>query len=163
MAPPASVGNGISSIAPAGEATTAALDLKAGGDAGAGGSSSGSSLEVDGGLADVAALKRPPPPSPPLPLRIVFVSDTHGYEATLTDGGSAVAATVIGVGGAADCGEIGDEIGDEIGATEAARCLPHSLPEGDVLIHCGDFQIGSTLALAQTPTLTLAPTSTLTR
>ena len=49
-------------------------------------------------------------------VRLVIVSDTHGYERSLTD----------------------DDKGEDGGGGAAAKTR---LPEGDILIHCGDYQV----------------------
>jgi len=63
------------------------------------------------------------------PLRLVVISDTHGYETTLTSEGSPLSWDITSTS------TNGATKGDEIVA------IPGRLPDGDVLLHLGDFAI----------------------
>ena len=86
------------------------------------------------------------PHSQQSPVRIVIVSDTHGYESTLTTppedakelAGVRVAKSNLGsrAGGASSEGLLTASEASKVSAPS-----DHRLPEGDILIHCGDYQI----------------------
>ena len=99
--------------------------------------------EVAWPSADSAVDRAPPSPplsqspspsvisSPPasLPVRIVVVSDTHGLERSLTP-----------------CEEAEDDR-RESDRPEPTEKASRRLPEGDILIHCGDYQVDASARL----------------
>ena len=110
----------------------------------------------------VASAAAPAAAPPPPPLRIVVVSDTHGFEAALTTDASllpwmpteATAASSRAEAAAADAS--GGKVaawrdaaaarppGGSSGAAnsaEAVAAVGLPLPEGDVLLHLGDFAV----------------------
>ena len=101
----------------------------------------------------VAFDQEPASGTPPVqPVRLVIISDTHGFEQSMTNRSAmaqqsmansrpAAAADDVHADADADDADDTDDPADPA-ATWATAALPEALPEGDVLIHCGDFAPG---------------------
>ena len=84
------------------------------------------------------------------PVRLVIISDTHGFEQSMTNHSAMVLQSMANSRPAADPADAADADADAdaLAAVAAAADDPAAsratgaLPEGDVLIHCGDFTPG---------------------
>ena len=91
------------------------------------------------------------------PVRLVIISDTHGFEQSMTNHSAMALQSMANSRPAADAGDAADADdaddaadadADAPAAVAAAADDPAAsratgaLPEGDVLIHCGDFTPG---------------------
>lgn len=90
---------------------------------------------------------------PVQPVRLVIISDTHGFEQSMTNRSAMAQQSMANSKPAAaaaadDDDEDEDDPDDPAAAAAAAAAAPAApwataaLPEGDVLIHCGDFAPG---------------------
>ena len=89
---------------------------------------------------------------PVQPVRLVIISDTHGFEQSMTNRSAmaqqSMANSKPAAAAADDDDDDEDDPDDPAAAAAAAAAAPAApwataaLPEGDVLIHCGDFAPG---------------------
>ena len=85
------------------------------------------------------------------PVRLVIISDTHGFEQSMTNHSAMALQSMANsrpAADAVDAADAADADADAPAAVAAAADDPAAsraagaLPEGDVLIHCGDFTPG---------------------